>query len=190
MFNLRNLVRYDTGDGTGGTGGDDGQSGSGGDLTLDSWIEALEDADQKKSVKTLLGTHVGKLESALKSERVTRKDMEKQVRDLAKQAEDGSDSQAQLTQLADDLEKAGQKSDFYEVAHLAGVSNLKLAYMAAVQDDLFDRKGNVDFAAMKESYPELFAGTQEEDGDAGRGTGGELPEGSTMDDYIRGKAGI
>ncbi len=192
MFNLRKFGPYFDSDPAAGGSGDPATNPAdpgGAGLTLDSWIEALEDADQKESVKTLLGKHVGKLKSALDSERVTRKEMEGQVRDLAKAADDGSDSQVQLTQFADDLEKAGQKSDFYEAAHLAGASNLKLAYMAAVQDELFDRRGNVDFAKMKENYPELFAGELGASGNAGSGTETTIPEGKAMNNWIRTETG-
>ena len=48
-------------------------------LTFDGWFES-----QPEGVRKLLDEHTGGLKSALKSERESRKDLEKQLRDLAK----------------------------------------------------------------------------------------------------------
>ena len=191
MFNLHNFGPFFEGEGTGGGAGSSGQSGDeggSGPQTLPEWIGTIEDETQRETVNGLLAAHVGKLEKALSSERETRKDLEKQVRDLASKAEKGSDSQKQLEELANNLEEAGRKSNFYEEAHKAGVSNLKLAFVVATQDDLFDKRGNVDFEQMKESYPELFGAKKVPDGNAGSGNG-KTPDGKSMNAFIRKAAG-
>ena len=82
------------------------------------------------------------------------------------------------------------KADFYEEAHKAGVSNLKLAYHIATTEELFDKRGAVNFEKMKEAYPELFGKKQVPRGDAGEGTG-TAPGGKevSMNAFIRKAAG-
>jgi hypothetical protein len=65
------------------------------------------------------------------------------------------------------------KAEFYEVAHEAGVTDLKLAYIVAKEEKLIDKRGNVDFDKLKEAHPSLFASPRRPPGDAGAGTGGE-----------------
>lgn len=171
MFKRHVLYAADAA-GSGGTKGESGNDGEGSGnegtqtaLTFEAWQAALPE-DQK----ALIEGHTRGLKSALDSERGTRKDLEKQLRDLAKKAESGSEAQTQLTQLADNLQSADRKADFYEAAHAAGVKNLKLAHTVAVSDELFDKHGRVNFDEMKKSYPELFGAVAAPRGDAGSGT--------------------
>lgn len=192
MFkNFYPLYAADAGGGNGGNddgsdgskGNDDSAGSSGNGLTFETWREKLPD-DQK----ALIESHVKGLKSALDSERGSRKDLEKQLRDLAKKAEKGSEAETQLTKLADDLHAADRKASFYEAAHAAGVKNLKLAYITAVSDELFDKQGRADFDEMKKIYPELFgSSTTPARGNAGSGTNQKLKSGETMDDFIRQK---
>ncbi|MBM3122831.1 MAG: hypothetical protein FJZ97_11715 [Chloroflexi bacterium] len=154
--------------------------------TFETWLEGQSD-----EVKGLLDSHTQGLRSALESERGSRKDLEKQVRDLAGKADAGSEAQAQLTKLADGMAEADRRADFYEAAHGAGITNLKLAYTVAVQDEMFNRRGGLDFEAMKAAYPELFAGARlaRPPGNAGAGTGGDQPRTVGMNDFIRRAAG-
>lgn len=173
--------------GAGGAGqegaGDGGQDDQG--LTFDSWLEKQPD-----QVRGLLDSHTKGLKNALDSERESRKKLEKDLRDLAGKAEAGSEAQKQLTQMADQITEADRRADFYEAAHAAGVSNLKLAYMVSTADNLFDRRGNPDFEALKSSYPELFGGkTKAPAGNAGSGTGDNKKIGRSMNDYIRTASG-
>ena len=82
------------------------------------------------------------------------------------------------------------KADFYEDAHEAGISNLKLAYHVATTEDLFDKRGNVDFDKMKENFPELFAKPpRKPQGGAGDGPGDNLGQKAGMSAWIRKEAG-
>lgn len=159
-----------------------------GSASITSWDAFLE--SQADEVKLLYSEHVNGLKSALKSERESRSALEKQLRELAGKAEKGSESEKQLMEMADRLSESDRKADFYESAHAAGVSNLKLAWMIAKADDLFDRNGNVDFEKMKASYPEIFGGgrLQQAKGNAGSGTNIGSGAGKTsMDDLLRGR---
>jgi hypothetical protein len=182
--------------GSGGAGGGQGtDQGTGGQaqvtlgggtppLQFEAWIK-----DQKPDVVGMLDVQVKGLKTALDSEREIRKDTEKQLRDLAKKAEKGSEAEKKLTEMADQFSVADRRADFYEEAHKAGVANLKLAFLVATEEKLFDSKNRVNFEAMKKDYPELFGGTKMPEGDAGSGTEGK-PEGSqSMDTLIRKKAG-
>lgn len=183
---------------SGGATGSDGEGddpkggdpeGSGGTPeSFDAWIK-----EQPKEVQELHSQHVSGLKSALQSERETRKEQEKELRKLADEAEEGSAAKQRLTKMADEQERLNRRADFYEEAHSAGVTNLKLAYLVAEEEKLFDRRGNVNFEAMEENFPELFGGGQKQKvpkGTGGEGTGGEGPTGKkSMNTFIRKSAG-
>lgn len=146
-----------------------------------AWIAA-----QGEETQALYNDHIGGLKSALKSERDERKGLAKQVADLAKQAEAGSDAQKQLEAFGKQLEAADRRTAAYEQLHQAGVSNLKAALTLAEADEMFDRRGNVQIKELKEAYPELFRAAPTTNGNAGSGTGAGQPKGGTMNDFIRG----
>lgn len=195
----------DTGGAGGGTKGDAGSNqskdanGQGTDIdgdqdsgteqvTYEDWIKT-----QPETVKSLLEQHTTGLRSALQNERQTAKEREKQIRTLSSQAEKGSQLETDLNKIADDLAKADQRAEFYEDAHTAGITNLRLAWMVAQQDGLFDRKGNADFTALKRDYPELFGRTKAATGSTRvSANGGETNDGATggnMNAFIRQSAG-
>lgn len=182
--------------GGGGGGGGDGKKkddplkGKDGDkgteaLEWDTWHNTLP-----KNAQTLVADHVKGLKTALGSERDARKTAEKDLRDVAKKLEEGSVAQKEVLKLADDVAVGNTKADFYEDAHTAGVSNLKLAYHVAVTEELFDKRGNVNFEKMKEQYPELFGKSpRRPPGGAGDGAGGDLGQKPDMNAFIRTSAG-
>lgn len=181
----RNWVYFEANSGGGGGGNSSSSdSNSDGELTFETWL-----GKQDEKVKGLLDGHTKGLKTALETERETRKSLEKQVRDLATKAQAGSDAQKQLTELADKIAEGDRRADFYDAAHKAGVTNLKLAYTVAVTDDLFDKKGNVDFGKLKTAYPELFGVKKAPAGNAGDGTDGSTNTAIDMNARIRRVAG-
>lgn len=170
--------------GAGGSGEAGQANGQGGETP--SFEEFI--AKQPDNIKGLFESHTKGLRSALESERETRKGFEKQIRELAAKAEKGSDAEKQLLTIGEQLSSVDRKATFYEEAHAAGVTNLKLAYVVASTDELFDKKGNVNFADMKTKYPELFGVRKAPKGDAAEGTEGQLSANS-MNDVIRRMAG-
>jgi hypothetical protein len=154
-------------------------------LSYETWISAQPD-----EVRKLLDSHTSGLKSALTSERERNKTLEKDLRDAASKVDKGSEAEKKLTALADQVTEANQKTSFYEGAVVAGVNNLKLAWMAAKSDDLFKRDGSVDFDTMKKSYPELFGGSiAARSNNGGAGNNGQQPHKGGMNDYIRRAAG-
>ena len=149
------------------------------------WHDALP-----KDAQELVAEREKGLKSALDSERDARKTAETDLRAVAKKLEEGSVAQQEVLKLADQVAEGTTKADFYEDAHKAGVSNLKLAYHVATTEELFDKRGAVNFEKMKESYPELFGKKQVPRGDAGEGTG-TAPGGQKigMNEFIRRSAG-
>lgn len=152
---------------------------------FETWLEK-----QPQDVKDLYDGHVKGLKTALKSEREARETKEAELRDMAKKAEKGSELEKALTKLADQEADANRRAEFYDAAHAAGVKNLKLAYLVAVSEELFDRRGIVNFEELKKQYPELFGEAQKLKGNAGSGTGSKPPGQSSMNDWIRKKAGV
>ena len=151
----------------------------------DAFHDSLPAEEQK-----LIADRDSGLKTALDKERDARKGAEKDLRDVAKDLKDGSDAQEKVLKLADQAAAETQKADFYEDAHGNGIANLKLAFHVVQKDDLFDSRGNVDFKALKEDYPELFVKKVVPPGDAGDGTGTGLPGKKVdMNALIRQKAG-
>lgn len=171
----------------------EGGAGSAGDAEdgkqqgdkFEGWLK-----DQPDEVKTLLDSHTSGLKSALKSEREARSKAEKDLRELAGKAEKGSEAEQKLIEMADQMAENDRRAEFYEEAHRAGVTNLKLAYILAVQEERFDKRGRVDFAALKEEYPEIFGMKKVANGNAGNGTGDDKKPGAgDMNAWIRKAAG-
>lgn len=176
------------GDGNGDPkGNSDGNSDGDGQEALgwDTFHASLAPEAQK-----LIADRESGLKSALSNERDARKEAEKNLRDVAADLEKGSEAQKSVLKLADDLAVQTAKADFYEDAHAANVTNLKLAYHIATTEGFISDRGRVDFDGMKKEYPELFAKKFVPEGGAGDGTGTRPPGKSlTMNDLIRAKAG-
>lgn len=155
-------------------------------LTFDSWL-----ADQPDNVKNLVDTHTQGLRSALDSERTAHKDLDKKLKDAIKATEKGSDERQRLEAMQTQLESSKRQADFYDAAHKLGVTNLKLAWLAAQSEGAIDEKGACDFETLKQTHPQLFATTTKPPvppANAGQGAGGQqAPQG--MNDLIRGAAG-
>jgi len=162
--------------------------------TWDSWL-----AQRPEAERTLINDLYAKKNaghaSALESERQARREMEKQIRDLAKAAEAGSDSQNKLTGLADQLAVAERRADFYEAAAKpdVGIVDVKAAWLIAnaESDAYFDKRGNLNVELLKKEHPSLFAQPRPTPkGNAGSGTqnadGGAA---TSMNDIIRRAAG-
>jgi hypothetical protein len=145
---------------------------------------------QPEEVRSMLETHTKGLKTALDSERAGRSELEKKLRELAAKSEKDSEAQKKLTEMADQMGEADRKADFYEAAHSAGVTNLKLAFIVASQEGLFDKRGQVNFEVMKTSFPELFgAAKKTTTANAGDGTGTNQPAHAGMNEFIRAAAG-
>lgn len=163
-----------------------GQNNQAANETFEAWLEAQPD-EVKTKVKPLIEAHTNGLKNALDSERTARGTAEKQLRDLAKKAEKGSELETALNKQADEMAGLQKQSSFFDKAHVAGVKNLKLAYLAANQAGLVTDKGECDFAKLKTEYPELFQAVA--NANAGNGTGGNGTQSFSMNDEIRRRAG-
>jgi hypothetical protein len=187
MKDLLGKVRFEA---EGGKGGDppktsEPKTGEKPPPTFDSWFE-----EQPDEIKGLVEGHVKGLKTALGSERDARDKAEKDLRDVAAKLEKGSEAQKQVLELADAVQEGNTKADFYEDAHAAGVSNLKLAWHIAKTEELFDKRGVVDFEKMKANYPELFGRlSKTPPGNVGAGGNQKLAPARSMNEFIRRQAG-
>ena len=157
---------------------------------LASWDDFL--SGQPTEVKTLFDGHISGLKSALQSERDQRETLARQVKDLAKTQKDGSEARTALDDISKKLEAAELQASFYEeaVRPEIGCSNLRLEYLALQSGD-FVKRGKVDWAGLKEAYPELFAKAEQRTppGRAGNGTGAPSAPPIDMNAMIRRAAG-
>jgi hypothetical protein len=101
------------------------------------------------------------LKSALDKERERAETSTKDLRKLAKEADEKT--AAALTKLADEKDaevaSARQESAFYREAAAAGVHGdvLARAWLICKNGDYFTKRGDPDIASMKTELPELFA---------------------------------
>lgn len=154
-------------------------------VDFSKWIESQAD-----DIKVLVSGHIQGLKTALDSERESRKTFEKQLRDLAPKVEAGSEAQKQLTAMADQVGALERRQSFYDDAHSQGVSNLKLAYLAASDAGLIDDRGRVNWEQLKKSFPQLFGAVGgPPKGNAGDGTNNPPGGKASMNTIIRHAAG-
>lgn len=156
------------------------------EFVLEKWLEA-----QPEHVRVALEGNVGGLKTALKSERLRGDGLEKKIREFSKAAAEGSELKAQLDKLSGELADERIKNQFYLDAATAKVTNVKLAWLAAKAEELIDNRGNVDFKALRESNPELFAAVKPPvpPGNQGNGVGQEGAKQQSMNNYIRAGTG-
>lgn len=141
-----------------------------------------------ETAKGLIDGHITGLRSALDSERQQRNGLAKQIKELAAKAEKGSELEKQLTDASAKLELAERRATFYEDAAQPqiGCTNAKLAFILAQTENLFDRQGRPDWAAIKSTAPELFRSSV---GSADGGAGGQKRTALDMNAAIRRAAG-
>lgn len=156
---------------------------------FDAWL-----GQQDEAVRGRIERHTSGLVSALQSEREQRRTLERQMRTLSTQLEQGSEARTQVEQLSSQLAEQERRATFYEDAVPARVRNPKLAYIAAKEAGLIDgRSGKVNMEGLKQQYPELFEQkAPPPPGNAGAGTGGQQPAPSPnaqMNQSIRRAAG-
>ncbi len=151
---------------------------------FDEWI-----GKQPDNVKALYTQHVTGLQNTVKATREERDTLRTQLKDLLPKAEKGSELEKSLTESLSKLELAERRAAFVEdaVKPEIGCRNPKAAFLLAQADNLFDRRGSPDWAAIKAAAPELF-GAPRVDANAGDGTDNQPPK-ADMNNYIRRMAG-
>lgn len=150
------------------------------ELTAEKWLEGL---DEKS--KGFLDSHTSGLKSALEKEREMRKQYQDQFKDLLPKAEKGSELEKQLQAAIEKQAETDKRSEFYDQAHARGVTNLKLAWLAATSDESLQlRDGSVDFTKLQATHPELFK-AKTASTSAGSGAGTEPTPNQTVSDSIR-----
>jgi endonuclease III len=139
----------------------------------ESFEKVMEKWDEP--TKKLYETHVAGLKSALTSERDGNKELNNQVKELLKKVEKGSEAERAITDLSTKLDATEKRAVFLEEANKPeiGCVNPKAAYLLAMADNLFDKRGNPDWEAIKKAAPELF-GKAAPPGHAGSGTQNSL----------------
>ena len=151
-------------------------------LIAGTWDEYLETLPE--NLRTMYDAHTQGLRTALVSERDQRKEMDKQLRDAIAGADEGSKLKTAMEGLQKQLEQAELRAEFAEESIKQNITNPSLAWLAVQQHDMFDRKGNVDWAALKERFPELFK-VSLPNANAGSGTNtANVPQGD-MNKLIR-----
>ncbi len=157
---------------------------------FDAWLAAQPD-EVKNKVKSLYDASIVDLKNTVKATRTERDDFSKQLRDASKKLEAGSDQQKQLLELANSNDEANRRADFYEQAPQYECKNPKAAYAIAKSQDLFTKSGAPDWKSISAEAPELFGKVIKTiKGSAGSGTGKQVTNTGSMNDWIRKEAGV
>lgn len=153
------------------------------------WSKWLE--TQPEQVKAGYQADVHGLKSALENERSSNGTMQKRIGTLTKLAEEGTELKKELEKLGNELTETNAKADFFRVAHEARCTDLDLAWLAAKNSNLFDKRGEVDMRALREAHPALFAPakTPVPPGNGGNGRDQSVERKPSMNDAIRQMAG-
>jgi hypothetical protein len=153
--------------------------------SFEAWLEG-----QDETIKTLYQSHSEKLLNTVRVTREERDDFKKQLKDLSKKATEGSELKQQLDQMTAQVEKSEKRAAFLEEAAKPETQcrNIKAAWLLAESGNFFDKRGNVDWTALKAEAPELF-GTPTANANAGRGTQQPPAKQNDMNAFIRSKGG-
>lgn len=153
--------------------------------TWDTWLETQDD-DTKK----LYASHSEGLLNTVKATRDERDVLKTKVKDLAAAQEEGSEIRKELDEISEKLEQSERRATFLEDAIKPEVQcrNPRAAWLLAQAEDLFDRRGNPDWDAIKAAAPELF-GVKIANANAGDGTGKKPASGKDMNKWIRTASG-
>lgn len=147
--------------------------------TFDGWL-----GKQEANVKALVDAHVGGLKSALETERNDRKSITAQLKALQAEGDPARQKQ-QIAELQASLAEQAARNKFAEEAVSQGVTNIRLAYLAAKDGGLV---GKADcWEKLKQQTPELFRKTAPTVGNAGTGSGAHPTSAPTMNQLLRGR---
>jgi hypothetical protein len=134
---------------------------------LDAYLATLPEEQRTLVDKLRTDWHDGQvtgLKSALTKEREAASEATKELRKLAKEADEKT--AAALNKLADDKDAVNEslrrESAFYHDAAIAGIQPgmIDRAWLLCRNADYFTKRGDPDIAAMKAEIPELFAAPQ------------------------------
>jgi hypothetical protein len=154
-------------------------------IKFDEWL-----GSQPAEVKAAYEEHTTGLRNAVLATRAERDADRKQVQELLKKAEKGSEAEKLLTEMQAKAEASERRAAFLESAMQPGIDckNPRAALAIALAGDHFNRQGVPDWNAIKAEAPELF-GKAIAPGNAGTGTGAPPPAKGSMNDFIRKAAG-
>jgi len=153
-------------------------------IKFDEWLPK-----QPKEIQAAFEEHVTGLKNTVKATRDERDGLAKQIKDLLPKAEKGSELEKSLIEFAGKLDAAEKRAAFFEDAIKPGIDcrSPKAAFILAVAENLFDRRGAPDWDALRKSYPELFGKVT---APAGGGNGNDNPpRQNSMNDFILRAAG-
>jgi len=152
---------------------------------FDEWLAGADEP-----TKTMISHRFTALENTVRATRDERDAFKVQIKDLLPKAEKGSDLEKSLNEITGKLDAAEKRAAFAEEATRPEVncSNPKAAYLVAVADGHFDKKGNPDWAAIKAAAPELFR-TPSANAAAGAGTQQQVSSSphAAINNFIRGR---
>jgi len=155
-----------------------------------TWEEVLESLPEAQ--QNLYNQHIGGLRNTVQATRQERDALRQQLADITKTlGQDPAEAKRMIDDMSASLELANRRATFAEeaVRPEIGCTNPKAAFLVAQADDLFDKRGNPDWEAIKEAAPELFVQKRPSANvNAGAGTQQVTPQGG-MNAFIRSAAG-
>jgi|JFJP01.1.fsa_nt_gi Arc/MetJ-type ribon-helix-helix transcriptional regulator len=158
------------------------------DATPASFEEFLE--AQPEAIRGLYASHSEALLNTVRATRSERDQFAAQIKKLSKGLDEGSEAKRQLDEMATQLEKTERRASFLEQAMQPEIQckNARAAFLLAEAENLFDKKGSPDWAAIRREAPELF-GLPTANANAGQGTAQPPAQRKNMNDFIRKASG-
>jgi autotransporter adhesin len=155
-----------------------------------TWEAAL--AVLPEPVRALYEAHTTGLRNAVQATRQERDALSGRLTELTKALGKDTPEEAKrlLAEMAGELEATNRRAAFYEEAGRPeiGCANARVAFQVAQAEGLFDKRGSVNWAALKAAAPELFR-VRVPAGNAGQGTGQTVPTSRDMNAFIRAASG-
>lgn len=131
------------------------------------------------------------MKKALENERGSRKKLSDDLKQAQAKAEKGSELEKSLQDLTGKLDEANRRAQFFESSP-TDLANARLAWMLATADDLFTKKGDPDWDAIRAKAPEIFVQAKKTppiNAGSGNGTTQGTSPAQSMNAFIRAAAG-
>lgn len=151
--------------------------------TFEAWLEG-----QDEKVKGLVAKRFEALENTARVRKEEREALADELKDLKKKK--GDELQTAIDQVSAKLEIAEKRASFLEEAVNPAIEcrNPGAAWVIAKAQDLFDKKGQPDWKAIRTAAPELF-GKPIANANAGAGTQAAPAAKNDMNSFIRSRGG-
>ena len=151
-------------------------------VDFETWLQ-----QQSEEVRAAYEQHVARLKGALRSERETRSQLEKQLKRILKGEEVPDSVRSQIEQATQQLRDLELRAEFISEAAKRQVLYPDLLFRAAKEQlqNTEDLNNDLLWERLRREYPALFRPAAATRSAEDAGARGETPQLPSVDDYIR-----